>query len=92
MQTVQLKIKGKVQGVFYRVNARDVALSLGIRGWVKNAKDGSVVILAEGTESALAKFRTWCWQGPTEAKVDDIEEEVLKVNVIEEGFRVIREQ
>jgi len=92
MQTIQLKISGKVQGVFYRVSARDMASNLGIKGWVKNLKDGSVLILAEGTESALAKFRTWCWQGPPGSKVEDIEEEIMQVNVIEEGFRIIRDK
>jgi acylphosphatase len=47
---LQIRVWGKVQGVFYRASAKQEADKLGIRGTVKNEPDGSVVIQAEGSE------------------------------------------
>ncbi len=72
-KAVNIKVKGKVQGVFYRVSAKAVADQLGIKGTVKNEKDGSVIIFAEGAPEFLDHFADWCKQGPDEAKVDEVE-------------------
>jgi acylphosphatase len=72
METVHLIIKGKVQGVFYRASAKDVANELGIKGWVKNMPDGNVEILASGNKDQLEKFIDWCRQGPKRAAVKEI--------------------
>jgi acylphosphatase len=42
MKTIRLTIKGKVQGVFYRATAKDVADLTGVKGWVKNLPDNNV--------------------------------------------------
>ncbi|MDD5496319.1 MAG: acylphosphatase [Candidatus Omnitrophica bacterium] len=47
---------GSVQGVGFRFTAERVAGSLGLRGWVKNLRDGRVEVLAEGEESDLNGF------------------------------------
>ena len=70
---LQLKISGLVQGVFYRVHARDEAQRLGLKGWVRNCTDGSVEALAEGTEDLLKEFASWCEQGSPSARVDQVE-------------------
>ena len=49
-------VHGVVQGVGYRAFVREVAEKLGISGAVKNSDDGSVSILAEGSEDALRRF------------------------------------
>ena len=69
METVNLLIKGKVQGVFYRASARDKAVELGITGWVKNTPDGNVEIVASGDKESLEKFIEWCHKGPSRALV-----------------------
>lgn len=41
---VHLVVKGRVQGVFYRAFARDIATQLGLKGWVRNLPDGNVEV------------------------------------------------
>jgi acylphosphatase len=72
MKTVRLTIKGRVQGVFYRATAKDVADQLGIKGWVKNLPDNNVEIKATASEEILQKFMDWCKQGPPKARVEDV--------------------
>jgi len=68
-----LRIRGKVQGVYYRESSRREAMRLGLTGWVRNLSDGSVEAVAEGTPEALEAFVTWCHRGPTQARVTDVE-------------------
>jgi acylphosphatase len=42
MPTVHLLVKGKVQGVFFRATAKDVADKMGVKGWVRNTEEGNV--------------------------------------------------
>ena len=89
MKTVRLVIKGRVQGVFYRATAKDVADQLGIKGWVKNRPDRNVEIKATASEEILQKFINWCNQGPPKAKVDDVIVEELGPEEFN-GFSIIR--
>lgn len=89
MKTVRLTIKGKVQGVFYRATAKDVADLLGIKGWVKNLPDRNVEIRATAFEENLQKFIDWCKQGPPKAKVDEVIVDELSPEEFK-GFRIIR--
>ncbi len=68
-----LRIRGKVQGVFYRESARAEALRLGLNGWVRNLADGSVEAVVEGVPEAVDAFVTWCHQGPPQARVTGVE-------------------
>lgn len=47
---------GRVQGVFFRATARDIAKRMGIKGTVRNLQDGSVEIVAEATKEVLEEF------------------------------------
>ena len=89
MKTIRLTIKGKVQGVFYRATAKDVADQLGIKGWVKNLPDDNVEIKATASEEILQKFMNWCNQGPPRAKVNDVIVEELSLEEFN-GFSIIR--
>jgi len=89
MKTVRLTIKGKVQGVFYRATAKDVADLTGVKGWVRNLPDNNVEITATATEETLQKFISWCKQGPAKARVDDVIVEELDPEEFN-GFRIIR--
>ena len=89
MKTIRLTIKGKVQGVFYRATAKDVADLLGIKGWVKNLSDNNVEITATASGETLQKFINWCKQGPPKARVDDVIVEDVDLQEFN-GFKVIR--
>jgi len=71
---VHLVISGRVQGVFYRDSARKKAQSLGLAGWVRNRRDGTVEAIAQGPEESVRSFVTWCRGGPPAARVDDVRE------------------
>ncbi|PJJ83879.1 acylphosphatase [Mucilaginibacter auburnensis] len=73
MKHLDITVKGKVQGVFYRASTKAVADQLGIRGTVKNEPDGNVVIEAEGDPALLDLFLDWCKEGPENAEVTAVE-------------------
>ena len=89
MKTIRLTIKGKVQGVFYRATAKDIADEFGIKGWVRNLPNNNVEITATSAEELLQKFIDWCKQGPPRAKVDGVIVEELNLEEFN-GFRIIR--
>lgn len=72
MKSYHLSIKGRVQGVFYRESAKREATRLGVTGWVRNKPDGSVELLACGTENTVQKLVEWCKTGPPLAKVTEV--------------------
>ena len=86
MPTIHLVIKGKVQGVFYRASAKDVAMKHGLKGWVKNTKEGDVEIKVQGPQDQVEEFIKWCYKGPPSAQVTSIEREELA----EESFHDFR--
>lgn len=73
MRRVDLRVTGRVQGVFFRVSTQEEALRLGVRGTVRNERDGSVFIQAEGSEEQLARFQDWVRRGPPGARVDHVQ-------------------
>jgi acylphosphatase len=73
-QRRRFTIRGRVQGVNFRWSCREMAGQLDLSGWVRNRRDGSVEVVAEGTEASLADFITWCGHGPPHAHVTDVEE------------------
>ena len=66
-------VKGKVQGVFYRKSTKAVADQLGVRGFVRNEPNGDVFIAAEADDTTLEMFMDWCNEGPDEAEVTSVE-------------------
>lgn len=72
MPTVQVLIKGKVQGVFFRATAKDMAQALDLKGWVKNTSEGYVEAIATGSENNLHQFIEWCKKGPPQAVVSSV--------------------
>ena len=69
MLSKQVKIVGKVQGVFFRKSATKVAEALKLFGWIKNEKDGSVLALVQGNSFEINEFIEWCNKGPKGAEV-----------------------
>ena len=70
----RLRIYGRVQGVWYRSWMVDQALVLGLKGWVRNRRDGSVEAVISGDETAVREMITRCLQGPPAARVEHVED------------------
>ena len=71
---IRVRIAGRVQGVGYRYWVVDQAAVLGLDGWVRNRRDGSVEAVFSGTVEAIADMVERCRQGPPLARVDDVAE------------------
>jgi acylphosphatase len=65
-------VTGKVQGVYFRHSTRLEATRLGVRGLARNLPDGSVEVLAQGSQSAVDALRQWLNRGPAHARVDTV--------------------
>ena len=89
METISITVTGKVQGVFYRQSTKEKALELGITGIVKNLPDGSVQIMASGTNDQLNQLVAWCKQGPPRAVVTNVQVEKIAPHAFF-GFTVQR--
>jgi len=72
LKKAQLLISGRVQGVFYRVSAKEKADELRLSGYVKNLSDGRVEILVEGEEESIKEFADWCYIGSRLAEVKNV--------------------
>ncbi len=70
-------VTGRVQGVFFRVSTRDVALKLSLTGFAKNLSDGCVEVVACGQSDAVDKLAAWLHEGPRMASVASVYEEAL---------------
>lgn len=77
MPCTRFIVTGRVQGVFFRASTRERALQLGIAGHAKNCADGSVEVVASGTQAALDELDGWLHHGPPAARVDAVTREVL---------------
>jgi acylphosphatase len=78
VRTVRVRISGRVQGVSYRYWAQETAEALGLSGWVRNRRDGSVEALFSGPGGDVAEMLRRCHDGPAAAVVGSVE-------VLEEG-------
>jgi acylphosphatase len=87
-RTVTVRIEGRVQGVYYRAWTEQTARTLGLNGWVRNARDGSVEAVFSGAPAAVQEMLRRCADGPRDA-------EVTAVTIVDEGgaapsgFRVL---
>jgi acylphosphatase len=65
-------VEGRVQGVFFRHHTQEMAVRLGLKGWVKNRRDGSVEAIFEGERDKVGQVIQWCQQGPSQARVTKV--------------------
>ena len=69
MKSVEVRVSGVVQGVYYRASARREGALRGLRGWVRNESDGTVRLRLQGEEHAVDSMLDWCRVGPPAARV-----------------------
>jgi acylphosphatase len=72
MVTRHLQISGRVQGVGFRYSMQREAARLGLTGWVRNRRDGSVEALLQGNDEAVATLTAWARRGPAGAQVAEL--------------------
>jgi acylphosphatase len=80
MRAQRVVIRGRVQGVGYRDAAVQAAFELGVHGWVRNRRDGSVEALVQGYPEAVEHFVVWCRRGPPLARVAEVASHVVDVD------------
>lgn len=73
IRSLQCLIFGKVQGVMFRAWVFDQASSLGLKGWVRNLRDGEVETLLQGDEDKIEEMKKRLVQGSPLSKVDNLE-------------------
>ncbi len=65
-------ISGRVQGVFFRMETMRAADRIGVTGWVRNKRDGTVEAIFEGNQSKVEAMLNWCREGPPHARVTEV--------------------
>jgi len=73
MITKRLMITGRVQGVGFRYHMVRAARELGVTGWVRNRRDGSVEAMVSGAPAAVEQIVAWARRGPSSATVSNVE-------------------
>jgi len=68
-----LRISGRVQGVGFRYSFAAEAERLGVVGWVRNRRDGTVEAVADGAPDAVEAILVWARRGPPSARVTDVQ-------------------
>jgi acylphosphatase len=89
MVRARIVISGRVQGVYFRASARDVAHAQRLCGWVRNRLDGGVEAVVEGDKGAVQAFIAWCHRGPPGAHVTAVQVTMELYTGEFQGFRVV---
>ncbi len=92
MKKAHLSIAGIVQGVGYRYSLHRQAQALGLSGWCRNTDDGRVEAEACGTNRQLEALIAWCYQGPPNAVVSQVEVTYAPIHSLPDvpSFEIIR--
>ena len=73
--TRRLVVAGRVQGVGYRAQMVQEARAAGVRGWVRNRRDGTVEAVVQGEAAAVERVTAWARRGPPAARVTKVQVE-----------------
>jgi acylphosphatase len=85
---IQVVVAGRVQGVGFRYATVDAANRIGLRGWVRNMRDGRVEIVAEGSREQVRELVDWCRRGPALARVTAVDWFEVTADETLDGFEV----
>jgi acylphosphatase len=83
---IKVRIRGLVQGVWFRAWAVEQASKRRLRGWVRNRCDGSVEALLIGPAAAVDDMIAACWDGPPSARVEAVDPEPAEPSADLAGF------
>ncbi len=85
--TVRVVVSGRVQGVWYRAWTEQQARALGLDGWVRNRRDGTVEAVLSGAPEVVEKMIQALWDGPPLAQVAAVDR-FAHGEIVEPGFAV----
>jgi acylphosphatase len=85
---VQVRVRGEVQGVFFRDSTQRTAAESGVTGWVANRDDGGVEAEVQGAPEAVEQMLGFLHEGPQRADVDDVQVDELDPVDDETSFEV----
>ena len=88
MKRIHALVSGRVQGVFFRWETNDFAQNLGLKGWVRNLRDGRVEVVAEGEEEKLKELINFLHKGPKYARVTKVEVNWEKIKNEFKDFKI----
>ena len=90
MARAHVYVSGLVQGVFFRHETAQMAMRLGVRGWVRNLPDGRVEAVFEGRRKSVEELVEFCRHGPPGAIVEGLDVRWEDYEGEFEDFRVVR--
>lgn len=83
----RIVVHGRVQGVGFRYATVEAARDAGVRGWVRNRRDGTVEALLQGPDDAVARTIAWMRRGPPAARVDRVDVDEVAADAALAGFK-----
>ncbi|MEN9933613.1 MAG: hypothetical protein RLZZ387_192 [Chloroflexota bacterium] len=89
LSRAHVTVSGRVQGVNFRACTRDQARAGGVAGWVRNLDDGRVEAVFEGPKPAVERLVSWCYSGPSPARVESVKVQWQPPTGDEQGFSII---
>ncbi len=87
-KVVLVRISGRVQGVWFRGWTAQAASRLGLNGWVRNRRDGTVEALLSGEAGVVDDMLRRCWDGPPSSRVDEVETQETDELPSSSGFQI----
>ena len=92
MSSRRYRVTGRVQGVGFRYFVWREAEALGVDGWVRNRADGTVEVLARGTNEELDRLRDRIQEGPRMSRVTSISVIDEGDQDVPQGFQIRRDE
>ncbi|WP_425012214.1 acylphosphatase [Paralcaligenes ureilyticus] len=86
VETVSVRITGRVQGIGFRAACIRQAHKMGVTGWVRNAADQSVEAMLQGPHDQVDRMLSWLLTGPPGARVDEVSSEALVTDRLFDRF------